>query len=36
MKVDIKINADYQEPLAVIHTAEITDERTVFHMKKRY
>lgn len=26
MKVDIKINADYQEPLAVIHTAEITDE----------
>ncbi len=26
MKVDIKINADYQEPLAVIHTAQITDE----------
>ena len=26
MKVDIKINADYQEPLAVIHTAQIIDE----------
>lgn len=26
MRVDIKINADYQESLAVIHTAEITDE----------
>lgn len=26
MKVDIKINTDYREPLAVIYTAEITDE----------
>lgn len=26
LKVEIKINADCQEPFAVIHTAEITDE----------
>lgn len=26
MKVDINIDGDYREPLAVIHTAEITEE----------